>query len=82
MSGQVGRALLWSLSALLWHLLALFGTQRRVSGSLQVAELSKGAFGCVLLAKDKETGANLALKFIPRGPEVREEGPGLTTQQC
>ena len=37
---------------------------------LQVADLNRGAFGFVQLAKDMETGEQVAIKFIERGDKV------------
>ncbi len=48
---------------------------------LQVKDLSRGAFGFVVLALDRQTGEHVALKFIERGPQhinkyvEREVGP-------
>ena len=36
----------------------------------QVADLNSGAFGFVQLAKDLETGEQVAIKFIERGEKV------------
>ena len=36
----------------------------------QVKVLNRGAFGVVVLAKDKQTGQLYALKFIERGPQA------------
>ena len=33
--------------------------------------MGKGAYGAVIHAKDNETGEEVALKFIERGPQVR-----------
>ena len=40
----------------------------------QVRDLARGAFGYVVLAVDKTTGEQVALKFIERGPQVRSRG--------
>lgn len=37
---------------------------------VQVKVLNRGAFGVVVLAKDKQEGEHYALKFIERGPQV------------
>lgn len=39
-------------------------------GCLQVADLNRGAFGFVQLAKDLTTGEQVAIKFIERGDKV------------
>ena len=39
--------------------------------SVQIKDLNRGAFGMVVLARDKQTGELFALKFIERGPQVR-----------
>ncbi|EFN57458.1 hypothetical protein CHLNCDRAFT_57249 [Chlorella variabilis] len=36
----------------------------------KVKDLSRGAFGFVVLALDKQTGEHVALKFIERGPQI------------
>ena len=36
----------------------------------QIKDLARGAFGFVVLALDRHTGENVALKFIERGPQV------------
>lgn len=41
---------------------------------LQIRDLSRGAYGCVVLALNTQTGQQVALKFIEHGKEVR---PGL-----
>ena len=38
--------------------------------SVQVADLNRGAFGFVQLAKDVTTGEQVAIKFIERGDKV------------
>lgn len=40
----------------------------------QIRDLNRGAFGFVVLALDKTTGEQVALKFIERGPEVGSRG--------
>lgn len=39
--------------------------------ALQLKDLNRGAFGFVVLCEDTVRGAQVALKFIERGPEVR-----------
>ena len=39
--------------------------------SVQVADLNRGAFGFVQLAKDVTTGEQVAIKFIERGDKAR-----------
>jgi serine/threonine-protein kinase SRK2 len=41
---------------------------------LQVADLNRGAFGFVQLAKDVTTGEQVAIKFIERGDKVHSYG--------
>ena len=41
--------------------------------SVQVADLNRGAFGFVQLAKDLETGEQVAIKFIERGDKASME---------
>ena len=36
----------------------------------KIRELNTGAFGFVLLAEDRETKENVAIKFLPRGPRI------------
>lgn len=38
----------------------------------QIRDLNRGAFGFVVLAHDKQCNDRVALKFIERGPEVRQ----------
>ena len=42
--------------------------------SVQVADLNRGAFGFVQLAKDVTTGEQVAIKFIERGDKVMQQG--------
>jgi serine/threonine protein kinase len=42
-----------------------------VRSALQVADLNRGAFGFVQLAKDLSTGEQVAIKFIERGDKAR-----------
>ena len=39
----------------------------------QVADLNRGAFGFVQLAKDVTTGEQVAIKFIERGDKVMQQ---------
>ena len=48
---------------------------KRKYSVLQVADLNRGAFGFVQLAKDLETGEQVAIKFIERGDKVRATSP-------
>ena len=41
--------------------------------SVQVADLNRGAFGFVQLAKDVTTGEQVAIKFIERGEKARQQ---------
>ena len=41
--------------------------------SVQVADLNRGAFGFVQLAKDVTTGEQVAIKFIERGDKARQQ---------
>ena len=45
----------------------------------QVADLNRGAFGFVQLAKDLETGEQVAIKFIERGDKARMRSIALAT---
>ena len=40
---------------------------------VQVADLNRGAFGFVQLAKDVTTGEQVAIKFIERGEKARQQ---------
>lgn len=40
----------------------------------QVKSVARGSFGFVLLALDRDTNTHVALKFIERGPQVRQHG--------
>ena len=44
---------------------------------MQVADLNRGAFGFVQLAKDVTTGEQVAIKFIERGDKVKTGSPFL-----
>jgi len=46
-------------------------TQNMTNANLQVADLNRGAFGFVQLAKDVTTGEQVAIKFIERGDKVK-----------
>ena len=36
----------------------------------KISDLGEGAFGFVQLARNKHTGEHVAIKFLPRGPDV------------
>jgi serine/threonine protein kinase len=36
----------------------------------QIRDLNSGAFGFVVLAKDKETNEQVAIKFLAKGPKI------------
>ena len=50
-------------------------TQNMTNANLQVADLNRGAFGFVQLAKDVTTGEQVAIKFIERGDKVKTGSP-------
>ena len=52
-------------------------TQNMTNVNLQVADLNRGAFGFVQLAKDVTTGEQVAIKFIERGDKVTTGFPFL-----
>ena len=48
----------------------------------KISDLGEGAFGFVQLARNKHTGEHVAIKFLPRGPDVsillrRSKSPAL-----
>lgn len=45
---------------------------------LQIRDLSRGAYGCVVLALNTQTGQQVALKFIERGKEVTQAAQTLS----
>lgn len=42
------------------------------SGVVQIEDLAEGAFGFVQRARNKETGKEVAIKFLPRGATVNK----------
>lgn len=41
---------------------------------MQVKDLNAGAFGFVVLAKDKKTNDKVAIKFLAKGPKITKVG--------
>lgn len=41
----------------------------------KISDLGEGAFGFVQLARNKHTGEHVAIKFLPRGPDVPPPPP-------
>jgi serine/threonine-protein kinase SRK2 len=42
----------------------------RLASSMQLKDINRGAFGVVVLAEERATGQQVAIKFIKRGPKV------------
>ena len=38
---------------------------------MQLKDINRGAFGVVVLAEERTTGEQVAIKFIKRGPKVK-----------
>jgi len=45
----------------------------------KISDLGEGAFGFVQLARNKHTGEHVAIKFLPRGPDVPPPPPQAST---